>query len=206
MHSAVFLGLTPNGKRGNTRKNSEGHYHRKEKGEEILTTAEQYASLLRVADSVANFNLEYLLNSGLIKGEVIPSPDSTKKRAMVFDMTSYGMEAVEGRYPQDPAMNFNNMTFNAPVERSQIAAGSQIYQAQPATVNNFDELRVYIENRLDASRKLAFKPLLDELEAQVERDSIKPSTLKSIMEIASTYGPVAAPIIEALTKLIGLKS
>ncbi len=180
-------------------------YSRKEKGEEILTRADQYASLLGIPENKANFNLEYLLRAGLVKGEAIAGPNSTKKTAMVFDMTAHGMEAVEGRYGRDLAINYNVMSFNAPVAGSQIAVGSQINQTHSVAINDFEELYRYVDTKLGKWQKESLKPVLEELDAQVKRDSIKASTLKKISEMASTWGPVAIPILEALAKLTGMK-
>jgi hypothetical protein len=180
-------------------------YRRKEKGEEILTTPSEYASLLGISETEANFNLEYLLSSGLVKGQAIPSPNSTKKITRVFDMTAHGIEAVEGRYGSNLAINYSSININGPVEGSQIAAGPQVNQSQSVAINEFGELYRYLDTKLDKWQREALKPVLEELKDQVKRHSIKRSTLKRISEIVSKWGPVAYPIVEAVEKLTGMK-
>ena len=47
-------------------------YARAKKGDDPLTNASDYASLLDIAPTLANFHLQYLVESGLVDGQVIP--------------------------------------------------------------------------------------------------------------------------------------
>lgn len=98
-------------------------YTRKRGGQELLTSPMQYAKLLGISEEVANFNIQYLISKGLVDGQVIPVTGTTKKFVSVNDIGSAGIEAVEGHHREDYAVNFNSITFNAPVSDSQIAGG-----------------------------------------------------------------------------------
>ncbi len=106
---------------------------------------------------------------------------------------------------EDADINFNSININGPVDGSQIAAGSQINQRESIVINDFVELVRYIDTKLEGWQREASKPVLEALEDQVKRDSIRGSTLKRISEMISTWGPVAYPIVEAMEKLAGIK-
>lgn len=173
---------------------------------ELHTSPEEYASALGIDVSVASFNLQYLLEAGLVEGQAIGSLGTTRKFVSVSGLTASGIDAVEGRYGRELAINYSIINVSAPVTGSQLAVGHQINQSQSVSINDFNELYNYVNTKLDKSQREALRPILEELEAEVRNDSVKPSTLKKVRETIKTWEPIAIPIIEALAKLIGLKS
>jgi len=180
-------------------------YARKRSGEETVGNAAHFSKLLGIDESLANFNLQYLVESGLLQGEVIASIGTTKKIVLVWDLTPFGIEAVEGRAGQRLAINYNIINVNAPVNQSNFAAGAGISQAVSISMSSFEELLNYIDEKLDKSQSAILKPLVEELEAEVKADYVKPSLLRKIGETVKMYGPIALPIIDAITKLTGSK-
>ncbi|GEM_PF-987743 len=179
-------------------------YKRKREGREILNSPVQYAELLSVSPEVASFDLEYLLQKGLVQGEAISTLGTTKKIVMVHNITAYGMEAVEGRRREQLEINFNVVNVTAPFT-GQIAAGENIVQTQSVTINSFAELHQYVERALTPDQAKTLRPLLEEVESQVGNDSVKPSTLRRIGSLLATYGPVAVPIADFIARLLGVK-
>ncbi len=94
---------------------------------------------------------------------------------------------------------------NAPVLGSQIAVGSNISQSQTVSVDDWKQLYGYVSEKLERKQREEIEPLLKQLEADIHKDSVKPSTLRRIGEMAKTWGPVAIPIIDTIAKLIGLR-
>jgi hypothetical protein len=119
-------------------------------------------------------------------------------------LTAFGVEAVEGRAGQNLSVNFSIINVNAPVTSSQIASGHGITQTQSIQINSFSELYRYLDDKLGDFQKKQLRPLVEELEADTKKDSVKPSTLRKIREMVQTWGPVGATIIEAVAKLSGL--
>jgi len=100
-------------------------YAKAKKGIDPLTNASDYASLLGIDQTLANFHLQYLVESGLVEGKVIPSLGTTKKTVLVWGLTHDGVQAVEGKGTTDSKYN---MIFTGPISRSQIGQGDQIRQ------------------------------------------------------------------------------
>ncbi len=180
-------------------------YTRTKKGEETNANAQYYASQLGIDETTANFNLQYLVESRLADGDVIASIGTTKKMVLVWSLTHLGIQAVEGGYRRNFDINFNIINVNAPVTQSQIAAGKEISQSQSVSINSFEELYRYVDEKLDKSQSATLKPLLEELEADMRKDSIKVGTLRKIGNAVKTWGPVAIPIIDAITRLTCLR-
>ena len=180
-------------------------YTRAKAGQETAANAQYYASLLGIDETSANFNLQYLVESGLADGKIIPSLGTTKKTTLVWGLTHLGIQAVEGTVRRSFDINFNIITINAPVNQSQIAVGKDITQSQTVSINSFRDLYKYLDEKLDKSQNATLKPLIEQLEADVKTGSIKPSNLRRIAETIKNWTPVAVPIIDAIAKLIGLK-
>lgn len=180
-------------------------YQRKREGREILTSPSQYADLLSMSPEVVSFDLEYLLEKGLVEGNAISVLGTTKKVVMVHNITAYGIDAVEGRHREQLEINFNVVNVAAPVT-GQIAAGGNIVQTQSVTINNITELHQYVERTLTPDQAKTLGSLLEEFESQVRNDSVKPSTLKRIGSLLAAYGPVAVPIVDFITRLLGVKA
>ncbi|SRR6266568_3569306 len=179
-------------------------YARTRDGQEVLTSPREYATLLGIEEKLANFNMVYLVERNLAKGDILQSPNSTKRDAMIWGLTAFGVEAVEGRAGQNLSINFSIINVNAPVTSSQIASGHGITQTQSIQINSFSELYRYLDDKLGDFQKKQLRPLVEELEADTKKDSVKPSTLRKIREMVQTWGPVGATIIEAVAKLSGL--
>jgi hypothetical protein len=179
-------------------------YARTRDGQEVLTSPREYATLLGIEEKLANFNMVYLVERNLAKGDILQSPNSTKRDAMIWGLTAFGVEAVEGRAGQNLSVNFSIINVNAPVTSSQIASGHGITQTQSIQINSFSELYRYLDDKLGDFQKKQLRPLVEELEADTKKDSVKPSTLRKIREMVQTWGPVGATIIEAVAKLSGL--
>ncbi|MCJ7768375.1 hypothetical protein MUP79_08295 [Candidatus Bathyarchaeota archaeon] len=179
-------------------------YNRKQKGMEILTRPEDYAKLLGTSYEVANFNIQYLIDAGLVRGRSLGSMGTTKKECFVNDLTSFGIEAVEGKGGQDLAVNFSIINVNAPVTDSQIAIGEKINQTQSLGPKTIDNLVRFLEQNFKSAIAEDLKKQLHELEGQIEADSVRPSTLSKIKDIAQNLGPTALVVIEVIEKLLGL--
>lgn len=100
-------------------------YNRKRNGKELLISPEQYASLLGITPELASFNIQYLLDKGLVEGQAIGSIGTTKKIVMVTDISSLGVEVVEGQGSSRAgyAINFNTINIDS-AKDSQIAGGN----------------------------------------------------------------------------------
>jgi hypothetical protein len=178
-------------------------YNRKQKGLEIMTRPQEYADLLTIPVELAEFNIEYLIDRGLVHGQSTGSIGTTKKRSFVTDLTSYGVEAVEGLARQDLAVNFSIISIAGPVTQSQISVGSRITQTQ-MPVNTFQDLYSYLDRSFNEAEVRELKGQLQELEEQVKADVIKPSTLTRIAEMIERLGPAALTLMKIVQKLIGL--
>lgn len=179
-------------------------YTRTREGQEVLTRPEEYATLLGIEKKLANFNMVYLVERNLAKGDILQGLSSTKKDAMIWGLTAFGVEAVEGKAGRSLSVNFSIININAPVSSSQIASGQGITQAQPLQINSFKDLYHYLDDKLGDSQEKELRLLVEELEADTKKDSVKPSTLRKIRELVQTWGPVGAVVIEAVAKLSGL--
>jgi len=73
---------------------------------EILTTPAEYAKFLGIPEDLANFNVQYLIDAQLVEGESFGSAGTTKKRCFLHDLTSFGVEAVEGLAGRELAVNY----------------------------------------------------------------------------------------------------
>jgi glycine/serine hydroxymethyltransferase len=177
-------------------------YYRKQNGMEILQDPQEYAKLLGISNELTNFNIQYLAEAGLVQGMPIVSTGTTKKHWLVMDLTSYGIEAVEGRRGQDLAVNFSIINVNAPVTQSQIAAGQHILQTQSSEMKTFDDIEQYVDQKISGPDRETLKTELQELRGQVDRDEVKPTTLQRIREIAERWGPVGLVVFEAVMKLL----
>jgi len=173
---------------------------------EILTTPEQYAKLLAIPEELANFNMQYLIDRGLVRGMARGSIGTTKKTAFVLDLTSFGVEAVEGQAGQDLAVNFSIINVNAPVTDSQIAAGDRIEQSKLVSIGTFDGLHRYLDQNFRPDQVEALKVQLQELEKQVKVDSVKPSTLSKIREMTQNLGQTALIVMDVIQKILSLSS
>jgi hypothetical protein len=177
-------------------------YYRKQNGMEILQDPQEYAKLLGISNELANFNIQYLAEAGLIQGMPIASAGTTKKHWLVMDLTSYGVEAVEGRRGQELAVNFSIINVNAPITQSQIAAGQHILQKQSSEMKTFDAIERYVDQKISGPDRETLKTELHELRGQVDRAEVKPTTLQRIREITERWGPVGLVVFEAVMKLL----
>lgn len=179
-------------------------YKRKRQGLEILTRPEEYARVLNISVELANFNIEYLISAGLVRGNSSGGMGTTKKWSFINDLTAFGYEAVEGRRGKDLAVNFSVINVNAPVTQSQIAAGSSISQTQSLHINTLEDLRKYLDQHFSESEVRSLNNQLQELEGQIKEDAVKPSTLSKIREAVENLGPAALVVIEVLQIVLGL--
>jgi hypothetical protein len=177
-------------------------YYRKQNGMEILQDPQEYAKLLGISNELANFNIQYLAEAGLIQGMPIASVGTTKKHWLVMDLTSYGVEVVEGRRGQELAVNFSIINVNAPITQSQIAAGQHILQKQSSEMKTFDAIERYVDQKISGPDRETLKTELRELRGQVDRAEVKPTTLQRIREITERWGPVGLVVFEAVMKLL----
>lgn len=180
-------------------------YIRKKKGAETHADAKYFASSLGIDETLANFNLEYLVGSRLLEGDIIASIGTTKKMALAWDITNIGMRAVEGTSRSGFDVNFNIINIHGEVTQSQIASGQQVTQTQSISISSFEELYRYIDAKLNDAQKGVLNPMIKQLEADIKNDSVKPSLLRKIQETLTTYGPITIPIAGAIAKLAGLK-
>lgn len=178
-------------------------YKRKKKGEEVFTRPEQYADLLGVPRETTSFDLEYLINKGLVKGNIVGGLGTTKKYSMVYDITSDGVDAVEGQHREQYEVNFNLVNVGGDLS-GQVAMGTNISQKQESNIGSFEDLYLFAEQNLRNEELKKLKPLLEEVEEQFKSETVKPSTLKQISSLLVTYGPIGVTIIRILGKLLGL--
>ena len=178
-------------------------YARELEGEEPLPHSSDYASLLRIDEAIANFNLDYLVKRGLVDAKTIGGIGELRKMPLVYGLTPFGIESVEGRSGRDLAINYQIINVNAPVS-GQVAIGDQVSQTQSNSIDSFQEFFKYIDEKLDKSQTVLLRPLIEQLEAERKADSIRPSTLQKIRETAQTWGPVAVTISDFVRRLIGL--
>jgi len=181
-------------------------YSRKRAGMEIRTNPQQYAQFLNIPEELANFNIQYLIDAGLVRGKSSGSLGTTKRNSFLHDLTSFGVEAVEGRTGQDLAVNYRIININAPVSQSQIAAGSAIEQTQSLSINTLQELERYLDEHFQAGQIENLKNQLRELDAQIKAESVKPSTLQKIRDTVMNLGAPAIVVIEVIQKLLNFTS
>lgn len=101
-------------------------YTRTRDGEEVLSNPGDYASLLGIDEKFANFNMAYLVERNLAKGEILQTVGSTKKDALIWAITSFGIEAVEGKAGQDLAINYNIIHIHGSVTNSQMQPAKKL--------------------------------------------------------------------------------
>jgi hypothetical protein len=186
-------------------------YSKKMQGEELGLNADKVASLLSIDESVANFNLEYLVERRLLDGQIVPGPGTTKKMVLTWGLTSAGIEFVERLsrkgvvVPSKPTPR-NTIIVQGSVIGSNIGAGNKVIQSQSVSSISFQDLHSYVNNYLNESQKAALDPLLEELQVNVKNDPVRAhNTVRKIWETTKTWGPPAVTIIEMITKLTGLK-
>jgi formate dehydrogenase assembly factor FdhD len=173
-------------------------YNRKQVGQTILSTVSEYAKLLNIPGDLANFNLQYLVNAGLISGY---SSGFGSNWVYITDITSFGIEAVEGGAQENLAVNFSIININAPVTQSQVASGTAITQTQSINIATPAELEQYLKQHFQGRQEIEeLKVILKELEQQHKVDVVKPSTLKRVNDIVSALGPTAAVVMEFVLK------
>jgi len=178
-------------------------YERMMKQEEPLGNEREYASSIGISETLAKVNLQYLVESNLVKGEVIFSPGTTKPQTVIVSgLTSYGIEAVEGVSRRKESVSWNLL---GPIIGSNVAIGDKNIQTLTFSINNFDQLYRYLDDRLEKLQADLLRPIIKEIEDGINKGSLKPSTLKKLGETAQTVGSVAGPIIEAILRLLGLK-
>jgi hypothetical protein len=176
-------------------------YTRKRAGMEIRTTPKQYADFLGISEDVANFNIQYLIDAGLVKGESVGSLGTTKKFSFLYDLTSFGVEAVEeeGLARQGLAVNFNLVNVNAPVKESQIAAGGNIHQT--LNINTMQDLQKYLDQNFPPEKTKDLKNQMLEVESQIKAGSVKTDTLSKVREAITSLG-AGASLMDAVVRLI----
>jgi len=181
-------------------------YSRKRAGMEIRTNPQQYAQFLNIPEELANFNIQYLIDAGLVRGKSSGSLGTTKRYSFLYDLTSFGVEAVEGRAGQDLAVNYSIININAPVSQSQIAAGSVVEQTQSLSIDTLQELERYLDEHFQTGQIESLKTQLRELDAQIKAESVKPSTLQKIKDTVTSLGAPAIVVIEVVQKLLNFTS
>jgi hypothetical protein len=170
-------------------------YNKKQLGAEILTKPSEYAKLLAISEELAEFNIEYLIDSNLVKGQSTGSIGTTKKWSHLLGLTSFGIEAVEGRARGNLAVNFNIINVNGPVSGGQIASGGIITQNQTTTVNSLKDLEDYLDRIVSKDQTATIKEELRLLEKEKGKDLLRPSRLNRVKEMATRLGPPAAEVI-----------
>ena len=170
-------------------------YNKRRQGLEILTRPEQYAEALGVSVASANFNIQYLIERELVRGTTTGSGGTTLRWSFIHDITSLGLDVVEGRGRRDLAINYNIVNINAPVSQSQIAAGSNVSQTQTTTVSNIAELDQYLDRNFSAQQVTELKAIMREVEADANQDSVRPSKLRKIRILAEALGTQTATIV-----------
>jgi len=175
-------------------------YYKRRNGLEILMRTEAYAKLLGITDDLASFNIQYLAMAGLVDAGGVGSLGTTKKWWWIKDITSYGIEAVEGTRRQGLAVNFNTININAPITSSQIAAGEKITQTQ--SLNTFQDIERYVEQNLSGPIADAIRSELQELQGEIQKDQVKPSRTQKIKDLCEKYGPAALAVSDAAMRLV----
>ena len=120
-------------------------YKREEAGQEILVRPSEYANLLGISEALAEFNIQYLIDAGLVKGQSRGSLGTTKRWSFVTGLTSFGVAAVERQTGQDLAVNFSIINLSTEVTQSQIAVGSGITQTQSVDLNTLHDVTAYLD-------------------------------------------------------------
>jgi hypothetical protein len=186
----------------------ESLYNLKRAGEELLTQPDQYAKLTGAPQEQVNFDMQYLIDKGLVKGQTPGSLGSTKKYVFITDITAAGVEAVEGRNRERYAVKFNVININAPVTGSQIAGGdvqSQVQTTQNASGGGVaiqgDQNKVEIKSQQEVQQepyepgeigRIRFgKWLMMRLYKNLSHD-LTPFALIAVVFTIAFVGPVAA--------------
>jgi hypothetical protein len=175
-------------------------YYRRSHGMEILTRPADYSKLIGVTEDVIAFNIQYLAMAELVIARSIGSIGTTKKLWFILDISSRGIEAVEGKSREGLAVNFNIININAPVSDSQIAAGENIAQEQ--SLNTFQDIEHYIEHNLSGPVAKAIQSEVRELQEEIQNDQMKPSRTQKIRNMCKQYGPAALAVSDAIMRLV----
>lgn len=173
-------------------------YNRKQQGLEILTRPDKYAEFLGIPRDLANFNMQYLIEAGLVKGRLTSSMGTTKKDAFLFDLTNLGMDAVEGKNGQEFSINYKIININAPVNQPQISIGNNVQQKQTININTFEEFDRYLDSNFRSDEVSELKKQIIELQRQIKEGNIKTSTFEKIKDYAGKLGPI---VVEILSKI-----
>ncbi len=72
----------------------EAIYLTKRSGKAIQMSPHYYATLLGISDELASFNIDYLIQTGLLRGFVEQTTASTPKRVFVTDITASGVREI----------------------------------------------------------------------------------------------------------------
>jgi predicted nucleic-acid-binding Zn-ribbon protein len=127
-------------------------YNRKREGKDILVNPGDYATLLGITPELAAFNLQYLIDKGLVEGQAQGTIGTTRKFVLVSDLTAAGIEAVEGHSRQNYAINFTIIDNKGTISNTQIAGGNVGTQSQkrieskesPGSINIMDSKGVRV--------------------------------------------------------------
>lgn len=174
---------------------------RKRAGQNLLIQPDEYAKLLGITPQIASYNLQYLIDRGLVKGSSTGVLGTTNRFVMVYDITPRGIDVIEVVQREKLAINVN--IFGSMIG-SQLAIGDNIAQSQTGNINNFGDLRQFLGKTLNKDQMSELSPIIDELEVEVKSGGIKPSTLNRVKDVVTKYGPLAASVGYAIAKAIGL--
>jgi len=89
---------------------------------------------------------------------------------------------------------------------SQFAVGSGISQTHSTTIGSFQEAYGYLDGILAKEQTGEILSLLKVIEADLGKDNVKPSNLRRLGELASTYGPVVRPVVDFVLRAVGAKT
>src|SRR2546425_3177950 len=111
-------------------------YERTMKQEEPPGNEREYATLLGVSETLAKVNLQYLVESNLVKGDVLFGLGTTLTQTVIVSgLTPYGIEAVEGVSSRKESVSWNLL---GPIIGSNVAIGNNNIQSLSFSINNFD--------------------------------------------------------------------
>ena len=174
---------------------------RKEKHQEPLHIAPEYAQHFKVSVEAAEANIEYMFKRGWIRGA---TTDMYGKTIIVVQgIYQLGLDHLKGIVTTPPTMTPGTNFIGNQI--GQFAWGNNNFQNQTVNIFSFNGLYTYIETYLDKSQSTELRPVLEELEEEVKAGSVAIETLKEIGTKVAKYGPKAAPVIEIVAHLLGLK-
>ncbi len=163
-----------------------------------------WAEILGIDEASVRVQLQYLVETKKIDGVPIFMPGSTLLQTVIVQrLTASGIDFVEANFAQDHSESGNIIVTAQNVIGSQFATGEGNTQIQTVSIESFDQLYQIADNLLNESQRAILKPLLKEVEDQVKRGSLEPSTLRKIGEVVKAWGPsVAGSILDAIMKLL----